>query len=230
MAPIATSLGFSISPCVIPQLYLLLLSIHIGNAATQNGWTREKCKEEPTNCSATFQYGFDVQRDPVVITESYNLTWVDYFIDSSHEVCSLNLDLYNIVPAITHDLGISIYCDTLGTQVVIQGGNYTISKCTASLSITNCTIYWKDISAIDRNVDLQMLYLNDWKDEFTPMEDTCGEQQSLSTDLEKGWSELPFAEMRNIEVIHVIHTTVRQLSPVFTQHLWPNLRGLICDR
>ena len=199
----------------------------------------ENCKESPPKCSwkHTLYIPGKVSKDmklPVNHDEDY--TVVNYFIDSSHTICSL--DPFAIVNKL-HDVelgGIALTCLTPSTRLVIIAQDYRNNTLSIGfvIAIKSCSVYWKDIAVIGNGVRVNALHLIDWKDEFASDEleffTNCVQLRNYSTDTESQSPGLVLDVLSNVSQILMLNPDVQPLSPVFTQHIWPEMTRLECKR
>ena len=228
MPPRVTKRLSSMSLSVLVWVHLLSLS---------NAWIEAKCQESPPNCSTTFKYSFKkVQHNPVMPIDVDNYTSINYYINSSLPICSLNL--FKILPNLpsASALFISLFCQTPNTRIVIvSNDNFAISTTKPyHLVVINCTMYWKDLSTLGRKGQLETLELNDWKDEFALREASffspCVELKNSSGDFTKAGPQLAISGMATVKWVTVLNKEVRPLGPGFTQYRWPMMQQLACVR
>ena len=208
-------------------LYFLSVSnVHLVIASTRGSYNDDKCKEVPVNCSATFTYEF---RDP---GDGYMYARVEYSIDPSYNVCSLDAlgPLSNLSSTIK--CMAFIQCERPGTRVAITSGdNYNISV--TMLTVKNCSMHWEDISLIGQNGNLELLGLYDWEDEFTSWEPThftsCMQQYS-GADMTIEGPKHVIPGMSNVNEIRMRNIDLQPMSPAFIIYLWPVVQAFSCVR
>ena len=219
--------------CISLTLVLIVLNDRQVTAWKLNSRVGLDCEEVPPNCQlqSLAQY---VTRDDLMFNGSSTQLSVAYSIDSSlsQPVCSLNP--FKITPSL-HNISslvvMSMTCSQSGTRIVITtGSEYTMSSAILTLWITNCAIYWKDLSKLGRLFVLFGITLHDWRDEFMNNEpeysDTCVQIQQPRGVSNKSDMDHTIAGCTNVVEIEIMNTIDRRVSPVFTRHLWPSVTEL----
>ena len=228
MAGLLLSFDVSVTLNVAFLIYILFVSTgRFASASTNSTSKSVTCQESPPRCSAKYMT-FDSGSKP-------EFSIVGFSVDSSHTVCSL--DLFRVMRNL-HDVklnGITVSCKSTNTRLVISNSYNNISLHTGIVfRIINCSIYWKDISNVGNNIQLEGLDLLDCRDEFTSGEsiffETCVTLEHWGTDPAKGKSRLSIAGMTKLSRINLLNKDVQPISPALLQHLWPAVILFVCKR
>ena len=196
------------------------------------------CDETPPNCDGLISYNDGNINKNFTYDGSYISMFVTVLVNSSSSrpVCAVDPFqskhfLHKIPPkAVFH---MNVACSQPGTRIVVRPElQYIIQTALYYLFVTNCTVYWKDISTLGRLAFFYGMRLLDWEDEFTTGEseyfDACVHFEEANGDnLGIGRS---IAGCRNVGEIEMKSTIARILSPVFVRHLWPAMTELAIER
>ena len=242
MAPVKITCAMDI---VMNIVFLVATLLSVSNidfvtASTNTTWSNVDCNETPPNCSATFTYSFGVDLDYTTSDNmNLNVLLLDYEVGALYTVCSF--DPLGHLPGL-HDVlidnntlvTIQITCQTRGTRlVIISKQTNIISRAMVWLQTENCNIYWKDISRIGGNVNLNGLILNSWKDEFASDNSRffakCVQLRNSTTTGTTG-SKLIMSGMNHMNLLMLTNDDVLPISPVFTHYFWPTVAEFICRR
>ena len=194
------------------------------------------CDEAPPNCHGSMLHNVDNFNRYFTYNGSYIAFFATYLVNSSssHPVCSL--DPFQAIPFLHENssmtlLYISVECSKPGTRIVIRPRmKYIIPHSIYSLWVTNCTIYWKDISVLGQLVVLYAMELFDWDDEFTTGESEYFDACVQLKDEDTMSMERSIAGCTNVGEIVMKSTVGHTVSPVFVRQLWPSLTGLMIER
>ena len=196
------------------------------------------CEEEPPDCTGWFDAEF-LDMTQSLYAQELNATivrYVQYEINSSSSqpVCLLKpfkkMPFHNASPMV-----LIIGCSETGTRVVLKPGSKHInSSLPLFLWVTNCVIYWKDISKLGQHVVLKAIQLFDWRDEFSTGKpeyfNACVHLNHPDRDLYELDTKRSIEGFTNIEKMTVYNTVVRTASPVFVRQLWSGLKILGFER
>ena len=234
---------------VLYQCFLLLLAscavqAHSSssiNATTTSGTilnehlpvdTDIDCNESPPPCGVTherydgFPYAFTMAGQGYV---NYILHVLD--INSSLPVCSL--DPFQEVAEVINgtssfEINFHIRCIGGPTRIVIHPSqNLTLPLTFSYVFVGGCSIFWKDLSVLGQHLDVRVLVLYAWEDEFD--QDKAGYFQHCvaldSTHGEGNDTDVfpPVSGLANVGSLDIAHKDVRPVSRVFTHHLWPKM-------
>ena len=197
------------------------------------------CEERPPYCYGWIDASVRDFNDFLYVKKNSTFIgrYVQYGINSSSSqpVCSLDLLSESIHRDNASVVVISIQCSETGTRIVMKPGSKHInSSLVWFLSVTNCTVYWKDISKLGKHVFLWAMQLSDWQDEFTTGKpeyfNACVHLNQSDGGGNQLGAKLSIEGCTNIAELVVQNTIVRTASPVFARHLWPALAGLKLKR
>ena len=168
-----------------------------------------------------------------------------FMINTHDSVCSL--DPISFVPDITNRstpqcLCFSILCPPKPIRIVIRPSrNLTSPLVFAYLHISNCTLYWKDLSTFGQHVDIRTLLLLNWKDEFVEKQPTFFEQCMEFDDLQEGLDGMApsISGLANVGTLMV--SSCHQIScsddspifynsvpsPMFAHNMWPRMAEVV---
>ena len=201
-----------------------------------------ECDETPPACNVShkltdgYPYTFTTPDHGYVESVYHEIT-----INTQESVCSL--DPMSFVSDITNrstplSLQFRIQCPAKPTRVVIQPSrNLTSPLVFSYLVVSNCTMYWKDLSRFGQHVDIKVLMLLNWKDEFVDQQPSLFQQCVELDDLQEGLegvapsiSSLARVGSLLISSSHecscsddtpVFHKSAS--SPVFARNMWPRM-------
>ena len=197
------------------------------------------CAENPPHCdvkqrsvngtSGTFSTPFHTGIDIIVI--QMNIT------STSPTVCAIDplvlaaqvLD-YEVTDVT--QLTLLINCARSDTRIVIRPvNNLTFPLILGFVHISNCVLYWKDLSKLGNFLSIQMLLLVGWQDEFGSnssgiffhkcVKFSTSKSDSADHALVSYDEKFPISGLDKIWTLWVSSHVTRSVSPVFTDYLWP---------
>ena len=211
---------------------------HLAAAQKRVQVAEPNCDETPPNCDVFTYYRVYNFNKYIKHKNRVPASLTTYFVNSSssHSVCSV--DPFEAT-TFRHENSswtisyIYISCSQPGTRVVIRPGTqYIIQSGMYNLFVTNCIMYWKDISLLGQLFVLHGMCLVDWEDEFTTGEteyfDSCVHLEEVNGD-DLGIRH-SIAGCTNVGEIVVKSTIIRPLSPVFVRYLWPAIAEATIER
>ena len=197
------------------------------------------CDETPPACNVSHKlagrhaYSYTVPDHGYVESVYHEIT-----INTQKSICSLDPMLF-VTDVINRSTPIIwIRCAPKPTRVVMgPSRNLTSPLIWAYLIICNCTMYWKDLSTFGQHVDIRVLMLFNWKDEFVVQQPSffqqCVEFDDPHEDLEgvaPSISSLARVVSLMVSSSHectcsddepVFHNSAP--SPVFERNSWPRM-------
>ena len=205
-----------------------------------------ECDEIPPDCDTSHRLlgkhpsNFDI---PYTYTAPGNgdTESIDHeFILSTHgPVCSMDPLLFvTDITNRTSPLGLyfKVECPSTATRVVVRTfTNLTSHLVFANLLITNCTMYWKDLSTFGGHIDVRFLTLLNWKDEFVEEQPNFFHRCVKLDDPQEGLEEVEPAISNLAKISSLIvsfsppcncldHSpicTIVASTPIFARHMWP---------
>ena len=157
-------------------------------------------------------------------------------------VCTLDplKDIGNVVNNLIDnswvDLSLYIEC-TNDTRLILKPQqNLTSPNIRFTLWNRKCTIYWKDFDRLGQYLNIDALFLTDWKDEFEMMSSeyftecvNLSKPSMNSTNQMPGSSEQMFyiSGLVLVGSLKVTSNLVRTVSPAFTRYQWPVLGEIL---
>ena len=161
-------------------------------------------------------------------------------VNAHQSVCSL--DPMRFVSDTTNRstplrLHFGLGCPQSNRVVIRPSQNLTSHLIFAYIRISNCTIYWKDLSQFGLYVDIRALILVGWKDEFIEQQPSFFRKCVELDDLNEGAEgiEPSIAAMVNVGSLLVSSIPAYNgsadssifinitCSPVFARHMWPQM-------
>ena len=231
---------------ISPSYWILVLGLLVGWSWTLTTPEPLKsmpdsvdCNETPPECNISHQlkgglpYTFKSHDHGYVESVRHELQ-----VNTRGLVCSLDpmkfiTDVSNI--SMPLNLHFKIGCHH-ATRVVIRPTlNLSSPMVFAFIEISNCTMYWKDLSTFGRHVDVRAMLLFNWIDEFVAQQPSVFRQCVQLDGLHQEVDEVApsISGLANVASLLVassptcsctddtpVHTS-SVTSSVFTRHMWP---------
>ena len=221
-------------------LTLTLKNLNECLATTSKGNTREhiNCEEDPPYCYGWFDADDANENAYFQSNDSFDARHLHYLINSSSSqpVCALDpFEATSIHYVNASVMVMDIHCSEPGTRIVMKLGPKNISSPLVWLLwVTNCSIYWKDISKLGKHIVIVSMLFVDWQDEFMTGEpeyfNACVHLKQRNGDKHQLGMKRSIEGCSGIAEIRVQNTIARTFSSVFASNLWPALTGLELNR
>ena len=198
------------------------------------------CDEMPPECESSYQR---VARHHYIFTTPTH-GYVDsvahvFTVNTNRSVCSLDpmkfvTDITNRSTPIGFHFSVNCHPEKKTRVVLRPSLDLTSPLIFAYLDITFCTVYWKDLSTFGRHVDIRVMNLFAWTDEFgdeqpdyfrqcVVLDDLQGKIEGIEPSI-GGLVNVGSLGVSSSPCICVHDTSVftsMSSSPVFNRHLWP---------
>ena len=195
------------------------------------------CEEDPPSCSHKYTH-YDEFTPIFETVEHGRLTrHVHLFeVDASQSRCSIdpfnntNPDIKDNVPPV--DIHIKIDCVYRSTRIVLRPSmNLTDTSAFGFLSISNCTMYWKDISLFGQSIKTLALELVNSRDEFPDGEDhyfyECVEFEEIHSRMDV---EYPIVRgLGEVGTLIMMGPFWSSRHPVLLNYSWPVLAEITLE-
>ena len=127
-------------------------------------------EEDPPYCYGWFDADDANENAYFQSNDSFDARHLHYLINSSSSqpVCALDpFEATSIHYVNASVMVMDIHCSEPGTRIVMKLGSKNISSPLVWLLwVTNCSIYWKDISKLGKHIVIVSMLFVDWQDEF----------------------------------------------------------------
>ncbi len=140
------------------------------------------------------------------------------------------IEIEDVVGPVINHTGINesyiAFACTNRKRIVFTNWKNKVNKNIVSvLQLKNCDMYWKDISRFGQSMDLRVLMLLGWKDEFAPNAEDVPLGSCLDTEFDTSEKYNDFPQIKGLETVGSLCITHPNkeihLSPVVTGHMWP---------
>ena len=234
---------------VSPTTFSVVLCLSVGvslalttKRSSSSTEERVKCNETPPACNVTHE--LDPSHPSIFTIPDHG--YVEFvfhkIVINTHEsTCSL--DPMSFVFDITNrstplSVYFRIWCPPKPTRVVIKPSrNLTSPLVFSYLLISNCTMYWKDLSTFGQHVDIRVLNLFNWKDEFVEQQPIFFQQCVEFDDIPEGMEDIGPSISSLASVGTLLVSSCHEyscsddtsffnnsvVSPVFVRNMWPRM-------